>query len=555
MLNRSTYHGLVLCIVFLLQTFLSGCGYMILSRKSEFVPLTEGTTVSIAENKDGPYKVIESKKIKLNHFKKSYWLKQEKEGHVSRTQELTRTTKNRMKRLDIAILMPTAVFASIFTPIHFLSENINGATPNLGQKIALFTALGTSVLGWAAVIPCPGYIYAKKLELPKLVPILTKDSSQLFLTVGKNEFKLNKRGVRVHDYPTMKQFTNGYGYESRDTVDLFNAVEKLDLYKHLSDMLIAAEYGVDSAQAKLDETLKIDSWPRSVVFATADDKLRCELRVSWALETVDEMQYLYDKSMNGNSDWLPFKEDSLSLDDQNKVIAQAFDKALDMSFKKFIAMDTIQAILNAPVPIPLQDKKIINLETGNLFSITVSEAVKSVITVVTKNGHGSGCVITPDGYIITNAHVVEDDTTELMAIMGNNVKKKIPLKFVRMNEPVDLALLKLDTSGLTPLKLATADQIETGADAYAIGTPADIDLGQTVTRGIISGKRKFGGHQLIQTDVAISPGNSGGALIRPDGIIMGIVTSALDRKEVNDIGFAIPAPLIESALKINLKNQ
>ena len=117
---------------------------------------------------------------------------------------------------------------------------------------------------------------------------------------------------------------------------------------------------------------------------------------------------------------------------------------------------------------------------------------------------------------------------------------------------MDLALLKLDTSGLKPLKFATPDQIETGSDAYAIGTPADIDLGQTVTRGIISGKRKFGGHQLIQTDVAISPGNSGGALIRPDGIVMGIVTSALDGKEINDIGFAIPAPIIESALKINL---
>ncbi|MDA9121406.1 trypsin-like peptidase domain-containing protein, partial [Flavobacteriales bacterium] len=318
-------------------------------------------------------------------------------------------------------------------------------------------------------------------------------------------------------------------------------------------LLVDAQYGVDSSGADLNETLKIDSWIRSVVFATADDKIRCELRASWAIETLDELQYLYDKNMNGRSEWLDFKEDSLSAELQNFVIEKAFDEALDMSFKKFIAMDTIQAILNSPVPIPLKEEKVMNLTTGSSFGGSVSEAVKSVITVVTKNGHGSGCIITPDGYIITNAHVVKDDTTGLMAIMGNDVKKRIPLKLVRINKPVDLALLKLDTSGLRPLKFATADQIETGSDAYAIGTPADIDLGQTVTRGIISGKRKFGGHQLIQTDVAISPGNSGGALIRPDGIVMGIVTSAMDGKEINDIGFAIPAPIIESALKINLK--
>jgi serine protease Do len=161
-------------------------------------------------------------------------------------------------------------------------------------------------------------------------------------------------------------------------------------------------------------------------------------------------------------------------------------------------------------------------------------------------------VITPDGYIITNAHVVEDDTTDLKAIFSSDTEKKIPLKFVRMNKAIDLALLKLDTTNLVPLKFAANDQIEVGADVYAIGTPADTDFGQTVTRGIISGKRKFGGHQRIQTDVAISPGNSGGALIRANGILCGIVTSALDGREINDIGFAIPSPIIESSLKINL---
>jgi serine protease Do len=121
-----------------------------------------------------------------------------------------------------------------------------------------------------------------------------------------------------------------------------------------------------------------------------------------------------------------------------------------------------------------------------------------------------------------------------------------------MNEAVDLALLKLDTTGLMPLKLAEEEDINTGADVYAIGTPADLELGQTVTRGIVSGKRKFGGHSVVQTDVAISAGNSGGAMISKDGLLLGIVTAEMRSRKVDDIGFALPAHIIESALKISL---
>ena len=541
-----------LILLLFLSTLLHSCGYLVLARKTKFVSPTEDVSLSISESEDGPYEKITTEKIKLNHFKKKYFIKMEKNGFVGRTHEITRTTKNRLKRLDIVLLMQTGVFATIFTPVHFLTQQSSGTTHSLGQQIALFSALGIGVAGWGAVIPCPGYIFPKTVELPKLIPILTKDSSQLALTVGKNEFRLNKKGIRVRDYENMKEFKNGYGYTNVDSLDSFDDLAETDLYPVLANLLEEAEYWKDSSKAEMNNTLKLDAWVRSVVFNRTEGKLRCEARISWALETLDELQYLYDKNKHGESEWRPFNEDSLSNKEQRLEIENAFAEAVDFSFKKFLAMDTIQAILNAPVPIPLMEEDTIDLNTGTEFCSSVSEAVKSVVTVVSKKGHGSGCIVTPNGYIITNAHVVEKDTSDLKIILGSDVKNKIPVKLVRMNEPVDLALLKLDSSGLKPLKIADMSQIETGTDAYAIGTPADIDLGQTVTRGIVSGKRKFGGHQLIQTDVAISPGNSGGALIKPDGLLMGIVTSSMDGKEINDIGFAVPAPLIESALKINL---
>lgn len=544
-------------ILFLLQIFLSSCGYISLSRKTEFIASTPEVTVSIAEQEEGPYEEITSskKKIKLNHFKKQYFIRQERVGFVGNTFELNRTARNGLKRLDIALAISSNVVASIFTPAHFLQGSStfgSGITPTTAQTVLMYTNLGVGLAAWGAIIPIPGKIFPKKVELPALIPILTKDTNQLFITAGEHEFKLSKRGVKVHDYPSMKHFTSGYGYEVRDTSDEFQTTSELKIYDDISNMLIDAEYGIDSASATLDKALKLDSRTVSLVYVTADNKIKCELRTSWALQTLDEIQYVYDKTFHGSSEWSDFNEGSLSKDDRESLFKKSFLQALDNSFKQFLALDTVQAILSRPVPIPLGEEEEIELHSGSRFVSSISEAVKSVITVVTSEGHGSGCVVTPDGYIVTNAHVVEDDTTDLKAIMGDDVEKTLPLKFIRMNEAIDLALLKLDTVGLTPLRLAVANEIETGADAYAIGTPADVDLGQTVTRGIVSGKRKFGGHQLIQTDVAISGGNSGGALIRPDGILMGIVTSEMRSRSVDDIGFAIPSTSVEESLKIKI---
>lgn len=543
----------MLCCLILTQSLFSGCGYISLTRKTQFVPETEDVTVSIAETKDGPFTAIanEKTKIKLNHFKKNYWVKQEKEGYVTKLEELTRTSSNRLKKLDIALLIPTGVAATIFTPLHFLVGTRQNVQPNIIQTAALFTALGIGVGGWAAVIPAPGKLYPKKVELPKLIEIVTKDSNQLSLVAGKHKFVLKKKGVRVRDYPSMKEFDHGYGYEIRDTIPEFEFAEELDLFDDVEEILKNAEYGIDTADADLNGTLRVKSWTYSLAYITAENQIRCELKTGWALQTLDELQYLYDRKFSGNSEWVAFNEDSLSEKEVESTLKSTLNEALDMSFKKFVAMDTVQSILSSPVPIPLAEDSLIELQAGN-FGNSVGNAVRSVITIVTNEGHGSGCIITEDGYIITNAHVVEEDTTNLQAIMSDDVEDKVPLKFIRMNEAIDLALLKLDSTGLKTLKLATKEDIETGTDVYAIGTPADVDLGQTVTRGIISGKRKFGGHQVIQTDVAISPGNSGGGLISTDGLLLGIVTSEMKSRRIDDIGFAIPAYVIEDALKIKI---
>ncbi|HTC37048.1 MAG TPA: DegQ family serine endoprotease [Bryobacteraceae bacterium] len=156
---------------------------------------------------------------------------------------------------------------------------------------------------------------------------------------------------------------------------------------------------------------------------------------------------------------------------------------------------------------------------------------------------GSGVVVSPDGYILTNNHVV-DGATDVKVSFAN--KEEYPAKVVGTDKASDLAVLKISKSGLTTLPFADSARAEVGDVVLAIGEP--FGLGQTVTMGIISAKGCAGlgierFEDFIQTDAAINRGNSGGALIDTRGDLVGINTAILSGETGGNqgIGFAIPA--------------
>ncbi|MDO7876137.1 trypsin-like peptidase domain-containing protein [Hymenobacter sp. ASUV-10] len=174
-------------------------------------------------------------------------------------------------------------------------------------------------------------------------------------------------------------------------------------------------------------------------------------------------------------------------------------------------------------------------------------AARSVVTIETTDGHGSGCLISADGYLITNAHVVGDaETVQVRFADGVEATGKI----VRVNTDMDLALVKTEVDGLTGFQLPTTSIADLGSDVFAIGTPADKELGQSITKGIVSGRRKIEGHSFLQTDVSINGGNSGGALVTRSGQLVGIVNAKLVGKGIEGIGFAIPAEQVNDALQL-----
>jgi serine protease Do len=163
---------------------------------------------------------------------------------------------------------------------------------------------------------------------------------------------------------------------------------------------------------------------------------------------------------------------------------------------------------------------------------------------------GSGVVVSPDGYILTNNHVVEG-ATDVKVSFAN--KEEYPAKVIGTDKYTDVAVLKIDKKGLTTLPFADSARAEVGDVVLAIGEP--FGLGQTVTMGIISAKGRGGlgierFEDFIQTDTAINRGNSGGALIDTKGELVGINTAILSGETGGNqgIGFAIPANMARNIM-------
>jgi len=165
---------------------------------------------------------------------------------------------------------------------------------------------------------------------------------------------------------------------------------------------------------------------------------------------------------------------------------------------------------------------------------------------VPTSGVGSGIILSADGYILTNRHVVQGSRSLSVELADG---RQLPATVIRISDTTDLALVKIDATGLAPATIGDSSTLKVGQAAIAIGSPLGTYT-ETVTRGIVSGldrsvtvadevtRREVNLAGLIQTDAAINPGNSGGPLLDVGGAVIGINTATATNAE--GLGFAIP---------------
>jgi len=175
---------------------------------------------------------------------------------------------------------------------------------------------------------------------------------------------------------------------------------------------------------------------------------------------------------------------------------------------------------------------------SDLVRMMPSEAepvLNGVVVVEVGNFLGSGVLLSPDGLVLTAAHVVDTEgEISILERSGTQTRAHV----VRFNRQVDVALLAPEGSSDTSCLPIRNTSIRVGEDLYAVGSPASRDLSFSLTRGIVSGARQIDGVPLIQTDASISPGNSGGPLLDAGGAAIGIITATAS--DAQGVGFAIP---------------
>ncbi|MDF2949777.1 MAG: hypothetical protein K0R07_1816 [Sedimentibacter sp.] len=239
----------------------------------------------------------------------------------------------------------------------------------------------------------------------------------------------------------------------------------------------------------------------------------------------------------------------------------------------YFVASRINVLTNTPSKLTAQDVNI-DLSDNVYFAVAVAEkAQKTVVGITTEvtqqldtffgpqtqvaQSMGSGFIVDPNGYIVTNAHVIGDgqyDKITVSLIDGSSEVGEV----LWYDTALDLAVVKINKTGLPAVELGDSDLLKIGEPVVAIGNPMTLDLERTVTQGIVSGLNRAIAFEngtviepLIQTDASINSGNSGGPLFNAEGNVVGINTAKMSTAE--GLGFSIPIntakPIIEQIIK------
>lgn len=274
------------------------------------------------------------------------------------------------------------------------------------------------------------------------------------------------------------------------------------------------------------------------------DRLKTSLVTAFAVVFLFAgMQFITDNSSD-KSDERPMPEFNTGADTSASADAS-------------ILRDFNNAIVNIadranPTVVTINTTQTVRQQQRSPFSLFFNDPRFDQEQEFLRRGLGSGVIVSDDGYIVTNNHVI-DNADEIRVTLFDG--EELDAEIIGTDPGSDIAVLKVDSDNLSAITMGDSDEIKVGEMVLAIGSPLNETLAHTVSMGIISasGRSMVGLNQFenyIQTDAAINPGNSGGALINVDGELIGINTAIASRSGGSQgIGFAIPVNMVETVME------
>ena len=548
-------------IVIYISTIISGCaGIFGTSRNVTFITKQDSVKVVAYPNFDiGGDSIIvpmhgNKGTVKLKDKMKYYTIKEEKKGYETKSIYVNVNNLNAWKLLDMLVPLSCDVYLLSGAGSTTVNNPAGGTTVQEGHLFPF--ALYGGTFGWAMIFFGHWATYNKEYALPELQHALPvghtlldtnrrADSSKK-VYVKNVAINISKDSMVEYYYQSPEDYNKHKSYKKEYIGDAYTV--KHSIYRDsLNDYLMRWNY-IDTNKGFFSFVYKKSCYIRCTVegitINTIGSKTVFNLRSDWKLYGVTGDKEIYKTKLTGLSEMRNFYI-------TDYTVGTLMTDALTEALAQFLDLDTVSKCLASHTANmkAMNDWDTLKFSDSGMVK-SLQEAVKAVVTVKTPEGHGSGCIVSHDGYIVTNYHVIAEDTSDEVKIITSD-GDSLKAKYIRSNTSYDLALLKIEKAGnykfFSPNLSA---EINVGTEVYAIGTPTDIELGQTMTRGIISSKRKIGDRILIQTDVSVNPGNSGGGLVDDKGVLQGIVNASLIRWGVQGISFAIPAHYIQDALKI-----
>jgi S1-C subfamily serine protease len=269
---------------------------------------------------------------------------------------------------------------------------------------------------------------------------------------------------------------------------------------------------------------------KEVACMTKGLRVRCRVGVEWQLLDVARDEVVYSVMTRATKEVPGDQKDRMA----GGLLDAAMDRLLDRPRfrERLVAQgDSDQAT------IAFEDAAIPRCAQGNRVAADANDLLGRVVVVKTHSGFGSGFFISPEGLVMTAAHVVEDNRLTLRLHDGTEVTA-VP---VRVAKREDVALLRteppLKDRRCLPLR---TDAALAGTEVYAVGAPASLALAFSLTRGIVSGYPMLEEHRRLQTDASVNPGNSGGPIVDGGGAALGVVSFKLVSAKLQGLAFAVP---------------
>lgn len=400
--------------------------------------------------------------------------------------------------------------------------------------------------------------YEKEMKVSTSRKLNNKKEGQKFMVLKNVDFDVKKEDFIVEriEYKRMKK---GKSAKARDksTMDDDIVVNNTIFSNALNSALYDLGY-IDTSGKVLrsrTNTTFINAKVSKIKFTSVTNStgsysrsLICETTIEWQfLDAYNQVKYKRKNTvksgefteysyMSGSSNL----QKAIELTVQDAITNSFYEMVESRGSKEYLA-SKVDSMNNAEMPV-------LALKSGTIVK-EMKTAVEATVIIKSKSGFGSGCVVSEDGYVVTCFHVVAGEDSSLQVIFkdGDTLNAKV----IRNSEFADLALLKVEKKCKYTFKLMDQPQFEVADEVFAIGTPTSMELGQTISKGIISGIRKGdNGSDLIQTDVSVNPGNSGGSLLKRDGTFIGVVSAKIFGKGVEGLGFCTPSSVVIKELRI-----